>query len=115
LDDTDSLMRDPLAREYVKILTETDDEKPIKWGSNSRILEAEEIPQSFVTRSAVCIICNAWDDRDSIYAALESRATLVWFDPPWDELYRNMQGWFTDQEIYDYIYDRLDVLKQPDL
>lgn len=114
IDDADDLMGNRLSREYVRALTETDEYKLLSWQSKSRVLVKEDVPDSFWTKSSCCIITNRWDSRDPIYNALESRAEFVDFDPDWGELYQECGKWFWDQEILDYAYERLGVLRQPD-
>ena len=37
------------------------------------------------------------------------------FAPTWNEVYRQVGEWFWDQEIFDYVYERLESLKRPDM
>ena len=115
LDDDDDLMSDRLCREYIKALTETEKYKRLEWGTKTKILAEEGVPKHFWTSSAVCLIANHWSSRDPICQALESRAEFVYFDPDWSEVYCEVGEWFWDQEIYDYVCDRLDMLKPPDM
>ncbi len=115
LDDADNLISQPLCREYVKALTETDKYKKLSYGTKTKILEDERVPKFFFTTSPVCLIANYWNSRDAIFQALESRAEFIYFDPDWSEVYREVGGWFWDQEIYDYVRDRLGNLKEPDM
>lgn len=114
IDDADDLMGNKLSREYIKALTETDEYKRLSWQSKSKVLANEEVPDFFWTKASCCIITNSWDSDDAIYGALESRAEFIHFDPDWGELYRECGNWFWDQEIFDFVYDQLDSLKQPD-
>jgi len=107
LDDADSMLGDRLCRSYIKMLTETDQYKRIDYGTKTKILEREGVPKSFFTTSPVCILTNHWDSGDVILNAIESRAEFVHFVPAWDEVYRYIGGWFWDQEIFDYLYNRL--------
>ena len=45
------------------------------------------------------------------FAAIIDRGHLVYFDPPPIEIHNETAKWFWDQEIYDYIGDRLDLVK----
>lgn len=115
LDDADNLLGQPLCREYVKALTETDKYKRLAYGTKTKILEEEGVPKSFYTTSSVCLIANRWNSRDAIFHALESRAEFIYFDPDWSEVYREVGAWFWDQQIYDHVGDRLGDLKEPDM
>lgn len=115
IDDADSVMGDKLCREYIKLLTETKKVKTLRWETSTTKLDDRGVPDCFETSSPVCIATNSWSDSDPIYQAIASRAHLVWFLPPWAETYQYLAMWFWDQEILDYIYDRLDVLTKPDL
>lgn len=115
LDDADDFLADRLCREYVKALTETDKYKRIDYGTKTKILELEGVPKFFWTTSPVCLIANHWNSHDFILRALESRAEFVYFDPDWAGVYREVGTWFWDQEIYDYVWERLDVLREPDV
>ncbi len=115
LDDADNLISQPLCREYVKALTETDQYKRLSYGTKTKILEEENVPKFFFTTSPVCLIANRWNSRDAIFHALESRAEFSYFDPDWSEVYREVGGWFWDEEIYDYVWERLGDLKEPDM
>ena len=114
IDDADNLMSDKLCKEYVKLLTETDEFKRLDWGTNTKILKDNGAPKFFWTKSPVCIICNSWSSKDSVYQALESRAEFISFEPTWEEMYKEVGNWYWDQEIFDYSYERLTVLKSPD-
>jgi hypothetical protein len=115
LDDANNFIEDKLNREMLRALTETDAIRRMEWSSKTRILEEAGVPADYWTKSPVAIITNFWNGKDPIFQALESRAEFCYFAPSWDEVYRNMGTWFWDQEIYDYIYDRLDVLREPDV
>lgn len=115
IDDADDFMADKKCRGYVKLLTETNRIKTMRYDTKTKILDEEGVPRAFDTKSPCCIITNAWSDNDPIYGALRSRAELFLFCPDWAECYRYACTWFKDQEILDYIYDRLEVLKAPDL
>lgn len=111
LDDCDSLMSDKLCRNYVKNLTETDEYRRLDWKTRTIV----EAPNYFYTKSPVCVITNEWSNSDPIYQALASRAEFIWFDPTWEEVYKETAKWFWDQEIFDYFYENMPFLKRPDL
>ena len=115
LDDANDLMSQRLCRDYVNALTEADQYKRLDYGTKTTILEEEGVPKFFWTTSPVCLIANHWNSHDPIFRALESRAEFIYFDPDWSEVYREVGKWFWDQEIYDYAWERLDVLREPDV
>jgi hypothetical protein len=114
LDDSDDLLGQPLCREYIKALAETDARKRIAYGTKTKILDEEGVPRSFWTSSSVCLISNFWNSSDPIFSAIQSRAEFIYFDPNWAEVYQEAATWFWDQEIFDYVHERLAGLKQPD-
>lgn len=115
IDDADSFLSDRKLREAIKHLTETDQYKKIDYGSTTKLLKDEGVPGYFYTTSGCAIVCNSWDSDDPICAAIESRAEFIHFTPDWDEVYKAVGEWFWDQEIYDYLWERLPLLKQPDM
>ena len=112
-DDSGDLLSVQRCLEYLMILTETDRHKVLPWGTSTKLLKARGVPKQFYTTSTVCIITNRWGT-GPIYDALESRGEFVYFDPDWNELYKQCGGWFWDQEIFDYVRERMQNLKQPD-
>ena len=114
LDDADNLMSKSLNKEYVKLLTESQEWVELQYNTGTHLLEERGVPTLFSTNSKVCIIANAWSDKDPILNAIASRAEFIFFDPTWEEVYRDAAKWFWDQEILDYVHDRLDVLGEPD-
>jgi len=115
LDDAEDLMGQRLCRDYVKALTETEDFRRLDYGTRTRILAEEDVPPFFWTKSNVAVITNHWTETDPIFVALESRAEFIYFDPDWAEVYREVGKWFWDQEIFDYVGERLDSLREPDV
>ena len=98
-------------------LTETNLTKELQWGTTTPLLGSDErgaVPKQFETQSRVCIIANSWDSSSEQYQALESRGHVFHFNPSWAEVYKMSCDWFWDQEIADYIHERLEYLSQPD-
>ena len=115
IDDADAFFADARLREQTKHITETDKYKLMAHRTLSKELVAEGVPQEFWTTSPVCIIRNKWDSADSINQAIESRGTVIVFEPSWAEAYSYIGSWFWDQEIYDYLWERLPLLREPDI
>jgi hypothetical protein len=113
-DDTDKLMDQAWFQELLKNLTETNQYKKLEYNKKSPILIETETPIYFYTTSPVLLIMNWWDTDNALCSALESRAEFFIFEPNWNECYRAWASWFDDQEIYDYIHNNLEILKQPD-
>lgn len=115
LDDADDLFANKLTKSFIKILTETDQYKRVDYGTTSHVLKEREVPPFFHTKSACCIISNSWDADDSVCQAIESRAEFIYFRPNWGEVYKQVAKWFWDQEIFDYVRERIPVLRSPDM
>jgi hypothetical protein len=115
IDDADVFFADVQLRERTKHLTETDKFKLLAHSSLSKDLIAENVPQEFWTTSPVCIIRNVWDSSDHINQAIESRGMSVVFEPTWAEAYTYIGSWFWDQEIYDYLLEKMPFLREPDI
>lgn len=113
-DDTDKLMDQAWFQELLKNLTETNKYKKLEYNKKSPILIETETPVYFHTTSPVLLIMNWWDTDNALCTALESRAEFFVFKPDWYECYKAWASWFDDQEIYDYIHDNLEILRQPD-
>ncbi len=115
IDDADAFFADAQLRERTKHLSETDKYKLQAHRTLSKELIAEDVPQEFWTMSPVCIIRNVWDSSDHITQAIESRGTVVVFEPTWAEAYAYIGEWFWDQEILDYLWERMPLLREPDI
>jgi len=115
IDDSDAFFADAQLRERTKHLSETDKYKLQAHRTLSKELIAEDVPQEFWTMSPVCIIRNVWDSTDHINQAIESRGTVIVFEPTWAEAYAYIGTWFWDQEIFDYLFERMPLLNEPDI
>jgi hypothetical protein len=98
----------------IRDLTETDPFKRIGYGSSSSILERENLPDYFYTQSSSCFVTNYWNSSDPVFQALESRGEIFILELDWQELHQDVATWFWDQEIFDFIQDRLQLLREPD-
>lgn len=114
LDDSNRLLENKDTREMTRDLSETDTYKKIEYGSTSAKLEQESLPKFFWTKSPVCFITNYWDRSDPVFEALESRAEFFVLEVDWAELHQDVANWFWDQDIFDYIHERLHLLREPD-
>jgi hypothetical protein len=114
LDDVNQFMSNKLNQEYVRALTETDQLKKLEYQTSSKAFEALGIRKKFETSSGVCIITNWWED-SPLFAALESRAEFFVLDFSWAEVHREVGKWFWDQEVYDYVGEKIPQLRQPDM
>lgn len=115
IDDADAFFADPRLREQIKHVTETDKYKLMAHRTLSKELIAEGVPQEFWTTSPVCLIRNVWDSADAINQAIESRGTVIGFEPTWAEAYANIGEWFWDQEVFDYLWETMPLLREPDI
>jgi hypothetical protein len=115
IDDADAFFADPQLRERTKHLCETDRYKLMAHRTLAKELVAEGVPLEFWTRSPVCVIRNVWDSHDPITQAIESRGTVIVFEPTWAEAYAYIGEWYWDQDIYDYLREAMPLLREPDI
>ena len=115
IDDADDFFADARNREQTKHISETDKYKLMVHSTLAKELVAQDVPQEFWTTSPVCLIRNVWDSGDHTTNAIESRGTVIVFEPTWDEAYAYIGSWFWDQEIYDYLWELLPLLREPDI
>jgi len=108
LDDAEHLLEHKIGGKLVSALGETTAEKRLDYGSTTRGLG--NVPQTFFTTSPLCIIAN----KNTADAALQSRAILLYFDPPNAEIHQAVSRWFWDQEIHDWFGQHLSRLEPLD-
>jgi hypothetical protein len=113
IDDVDSLHSDRDAVRLLKCLCQSDPNKTVSWNSVARTLAKENIPNQFQTTSKVAIIANDWQQSSKDLAALEDRAHLIHFEPDAAEVHRKVAEWFWDQEIFDFLGTRIQLIQQP--
>jgi hypothetical protein len=112
LDDAEMLWKNKLGRVLLRCLAEHKAKKFLQWASAARQLQDLGIPTSFHTMSKCAFICNKFVFGEAEeYAAIIDRGHLVHFDPPPLEIHNEAAKWFWDQGIYNYIGDRLDLVK----
>ena len=70
------------------------------------------IPRQFTTTSRVAIITNAWKTLNRDVAALQDRGHVVLFQPSAVEIHLRTAEWFWDQEIFDFLGERLHWLAE---
>jgi hypothetical protein len=112
LDDAEPLWKNKLGRVMLRCLAEHKAKKLVQWESANRQLQNLGIPSSFYTMSKCAFICNKFVFGEAEeYGAIIDRGHLVYFDPLSIEIHIETGKWFWDQEIYDYIGERLDLIK----
>lgn len=110
-DDAERIWGDSDGRFFVRDMTETTSKKMVHWQTQNQELKRDGIPQKFPTTSRVAVILNRFSFGDSAeYDAIVDRAQFLYFDPPPLEIHRHVALWFWDQEVYDYIGQRLPVI-----
>jgi hypothetical protein len=62
-----------------------------------------DVPSSFATTSSVILIANEWRSLNPNVRALEDRAIILHFDPPNEEVHRQVGQWFDDPEVYGFL------------
>ncbi len=80
-DDTDSLLTNDLSISLLKMICETRPVKKISWYSTYELLEKKGIPQTYETKSKVCLLTNDFKVLTKKISALKDRAWYIQFQP----------------------------------
>ena len=112
LDDANAIMQKDIGKRLVMSLTESRPVKTLDYRTTNKLLEQEQVPTTFHTRSRVCYISNSWLADSAEAQALEDRAHLVWFNPPAKEVHLFTAAWFWDDDIFQYIGSRLHLIDE---
>jgi hypothetical protein len=110
IDDVDALYASRDGLRLLKSVCQSEPVKRVSWHSGAPILRREGIPRVFHTTSRVAIIANEWRTLDRNVAALEDRGICVTFEPTPLEVHTRTGAWFWDQEIFDFLGERLHLL-----
>src|SRR5207249_3818093 len=87
--------------------------KTVAWHTDAKTLDRERIPRQFTTESRVLIIANEWRTLSGNVAAVEDRGHVILFRPTALEVHLRTALWFWDQEIFDFIGERLHLIAEP--
>jgi hypothetical protein len=112
LDDLDGLYASRDGVRLLKCLTQSEAVKRVSWHTDAPTLVRDNIPQQFTTTSSVAIITNDWKTLNRDVAALQDRGHVVLFQPSAAEVHRRTADWFWDQEIFDFLGERLPWLAE---
>jgi hypothetical protein len=115
VDDLDHLYADRASVRLLKSLCNTDRIKTLKWPSRHRDIVQGEVPRSFTTTSAVCLIANEWRTLNANVLAIEDRAIVVHFVPSAGEVHAKVREWFDDEEVYLFIEEHLALIRRPSM
>lgn len=115
LDDVDGLYRNPAGIRLLKNLAQTEPVKHVSWQTAAPGLDRLKIPREFTTASQVAVIVNDWRTLNADVAALEDRGHLLSFEPSPGEIHRHAARWFWDQEVFDFIAERLHLVERHSL
>ena len=107
IDDVDGLYSSRDGLRLLKCLCQTEPLKAVSWHSDTPTLRRERIPRQFTTTSRVAIIANEWKTLDGNVAAVEDRGLVIVFEPTALEVHVRTAAWFWDQEIFDFVGERL--------
>ena len=107
IDDVDGLYSSRDGLRLLKCLCQTEPLKAVSWHSDTPTLRRERIPRQFITTSRVAIIANEWKTLDGNVAAVEDRGIVIVFEPTALEVHVRTAAWFWDQEIFDFVGERL--------
>jgi hypothetical protein len=91
IDDVNSLLQDNNNLSLLKMLCNTDEFKEVSWFSTSPILENNNIPSKYETKSRVAIICNRFDELTEKVSALRDRGLFLQFQPTNEEILAKMR------------------------
>lgn len=107
IDDADGLYREAMGQRLLKNLTNPKSPKSVYWTSDAP--KGRGLLKVFQTTSKVCIIDNAWNTQNEHIEALEDRSRLFLVNPPPLEVHKEMelQAWFHDEEIYNFVGQNL--------
>ncbi len=113
LDDLESVYSDKQLVRLLKSLTETEDEREIRWTTANKALDSEGIPRSFTTTSKVCIITNRMTDGlNEHIGSLVDRGIMLKFNPSPRTVFQYGQNFFFDKEILNFIEEHLDFVTE---
>ena len=112
IDDVDGLYSSREGLRLLKCLCQTEPLKTVAWHSDTPALKREGIPREFKTTSRVTIIANEWKTLDGNVAAVEDRGICIVFEPTSLEVHLRTGTWFWDQEIFDFIGQRLHLFPE---
>jgi hypothetical protein len=115
LDDLDGLYASRDGLRLLKCLTQSEPVKLVSWHTDATTLQREQIPQVFSTTSQVAIITNQWKTLNRDVAALQDRGHMVIFQPSALEVHLRTAEWFWDQEVFDFLAERLQWLAEPSM
>ena len=113
IDDADDFFGNAQNREQARHLAESEKHKLMI--HDKFATQLEDVPKAYYTTSPVCIIRNVWDSSDPINRAIEDRGIFIYFDPTWEEWYQHCGTWFWDQEIFDYVWNRIPLMAEPSI
>src|SRR5262249_10888018 len=115
LDDVDGLYAQRDGIRLLKCLTQSEPMKWVSWHTEAPTFRRQRIPQEFRTASRVVIIANQWHTLNRNVAAVEDRGHVLCFEPSAAEVHRQAATWFWDQEIFDFVAERLHWLEEASL
>jgi hypothetical protein len=115
LDDIDGLYADRSGVRLLKALCQTEPTKTLSWHTATPLLQRRSVPMRFTTTSQVALVGNDWQTLNADVAALEDRGHVLVFEPTALEVHRQAATWFWDQDIFDFVADRLHLVAQPSL
>ena len=115
LDDVDGLYASRDGVRLLKCLTQSEPVKRVSWCTDAATLQRDQIPQAFSTTSQVAILTNQWKTLNRDVAALQDRGHVVIFQPSALEVHLRTAEWFWDQEIFDFLAERLQWLSEPSM
>ena len=112
IDDVDGLYSSREGTRILKSLCQTEPVKTLSWNSDTPALRREAIPREFTTISHVALIANVWKTLDGNVSAVEDRGICLLFEPSAMEVHMRTGSWFWDQDIFDFVGERLHLIPE---
>ena len=108
--------RDPITNSSMKVLTNTVPVKRMRHPT-AALSEDSDPPSDFTTTSKVIVLTNSWESTSEHIRAIEGRFFSLVFRPTPTEVHYEVgrRGWFTDQEVYDFVWEHRGAITMPDM
>jgi hypothetical protein len=110
LDDVDGLLGNKDSINILKCVCQTESKKTVSWHTNAN----KDDEKSFETTSKVLVITNDWRTLNKHVDAVDDRGLLVRFEPSAEEVHNHIKGFF-DQEVYNFIGEHLNLIREPSM
>lgn len=100
-DDVDTLVMNKTNVALLKQICDTKQEKYVRYSSNERVMQG--IPQEFETSCKTILLTNNIRFKDKNIEALMTRGHLLYFNPPNEEVAKQLNTWATEKDIIQFM------------